>query len=213
MKKIAIVGAGGLGREIYCMIQAINRVEPTWEFIGFFDDSKPMGSYNEYGEFLGNVDMINEFNEPLDIVIAIANGSTIEKIVNKIKNVNISFPNLIYPDISFADINNLSIGIGNIIGGKSTISCNCKINNFNIFNGRTSMGHDTTIGSYNTIMPSVSISGEVTIGDYNFVGVNAVILQQIVIGDNVRIGAGSVIIRKTQNNMLYVGNPAVKMNF
>lgn len=212
MKKIAIVGAGGLGREVYCIIQAINKIELTWEFIGFFDDGKPIGSCNEYGEVLGGVEAINDVKEPLDIVIAIGNGSVVEKIVNKIKNLYVNFPNIIAPDTIFYDRQSLKMGYGNIIGSRSLFSCNVELVNFNLINGYISLGHDVKIGSFNTIMPSVSISGEVTMGNCNFIGVNAAILQQIAIGKNVRIGAGSVVIRKTQDNMLYVGNPAVKMN-
>ena len=58
---------------------------------------------------------------------------------------------------------------------------------------------------------SVNISGGVEIGDYNFMGVSSVILQQIKVGSGVRIGAGSIVIRKTQDNNLYIGNPAVRV--
>ncbi|MDR1459358.1 MAG: serine acetyltransferase, partial [Bacteroidales bacterium] len=47
MKDIAIYGAGGLGREIACLIRHINENEPTWNLIGFFDDGKAKGSSNE----------------------------------------------------------------------------------------------------------------------------------------------------------------------
>lgn len=39
MKKIAIFGAGGFGREVATMIQQINFVDKKWTFIGFFDNS------------------------------------------------------------------------------------------------------------------------------------------------------------------------------
>ena len=38
MKKIAIYGAGGFGREVACLLNKINEVEPTWDLVGFFDD-------------------------------------------------------------------------------------------------------------------------------------------------------------------------------
>ena len=38
MKKIAIFGAGGFGREVKWLIDDINEIQPNWEFIGFFDD-------------------------------------------------------------------------------------------------------------------------------------------------------------------------------
>ena len=38
MKDIAIFGVGGFGREVLALIQDINRVEPQWNIVGFFDD-------------------------------------------------------------------------------------------------------------------------------------------------------------------------------
>ena len=43
MKDIAIYGFGGFGREVACVIQAINEIEPTWNLIGFFDDGQVVG--------------------------------------------------------------------------------------------------------------------------------------------------------------------------
>ena len=43
MKDIAIFGVGGFGREVLTLIQDINKVEPTWNVIGFFDDGYEIG--------------------------------------------------------------------------------------------------------------------------------------------------------------------------
>jgi len=213
MKDIAIYGAGGFGREIACLIRIINQNEPTWNLIGFFDDALPKDTVNEYGSVLGNIDILNNWDSELAVTLAIGNPTVLKKIVEKISNKNIYYPNIISPDIIYLDKSSLTIGIGNIICSRCLFSCNVNIGDFNIFNGYIPMGHDTIIGSYNVFMPSVNVSGEVNIGDCNFIGVSSVILQQLKIGNNVRVGAGSVIIKKTQDNTLYVGNPAVKMEF
>ena len=213
MKNIAIYGAGGFGREIACLIQRINMVEATWNFVGFFDDGLTKGASNTYGTVLGCMDDLNNWNGELAIVVAIGNPVVLKMIIEKIANPKIYFPNIISPDLIYLDESSLEMGKGNIICPRCLLSCNVKIGNFNIFNGYIPIGHDTSIGSYNVIMPSVNISGEVVIGDCNFMGVSSAILQQIKMGHNVRVGAGSVIIRKTKDNTLYVGNPAIKMEF
>ncbi len=43
MKKIAIYGAGGFGREVAFLIDDINKVNLQYEFIGYFDDGKEKG--------------------------------------------------------------------------------------------------------------------------------------------------------------------------
>ena len=61
MKKVAIYGAGGFGREVACLINKINEKSLEWDFIGFFDDGKEKGAKNEYGEVLGGLLELNSF--------------------------------------------------------------------------------------------------------------------------------------------------------
>lgn len=212
MKDIAIYGAGGFGREVACLLHRINNeVEPTWHLIGFFDDGLNVGDKNEYGEVLGGIDALNNWNKPLAVALAIGSPKVIERIHNKVKNPNIDFPNIIAPDTLWLDRDNATIGKGNIICARCFISCNVHIGNFNILNGYITVGHDTTIGDFNTIMPAVKISGGVNIGRRNFLGVNSVILQYKSIGNDTTIGVSSVVLRNTKDGCTYVGNPAKKI--
>ncbi|RHJ49829.1 NeuD/PglB/VioB family sugar acetyltransferase [Bacteroides sp. AM10-21B] len=213
MKDIAIYGAGGFGREVACLLNRINEVEPQWNLIGFFDDGKEIGAVNEYGKVIGGMDMLNTWNSPLAIIIAIGSPKVIEKIVNRIENPNIDFPNIFAPDTIFMDKNNVFFGRGNLICTGCLFSCNVKIGNFNTFNGFVTIGHDTSFGDFNSVMPAVRISGEVNIGSRNFLGVASVVLQRIKIGNDTVIGANSTILRRTKDGYTYVGNPAnvVKM--
>ena len=208
MKDIAIFGAGGFGREIACLINLINKETPTWNFIGFFDDGKEKGCKNEYGDILGGINDLNEWQTPLAVVIAIGNPKAVKHIAENIENEQIEYPNIIAPNTIFLDRNNIEFGKGNVICSSCLFSCNVKVGDFNTFNGYISIGHDVTMGNFNSLMPAVRISGEVTIGDGNFFGVNSVVLQQIKIGNNTKIGANSLIIRKTKDGNTYVCQPA-----
>ena len=207
MEDIAIYGAGGLGREIACLIKKINKEEARWNFIGFFDDGKEPHSWNEYGEVMGGIDVLNAWNRRLNVVIAIGTPGVIRKVADRILNENVSFPNLLW-GLSLSDEDSLSMGKGNIVTGNTVFSCNVKVGDFNLFNGRVVLGHDVSVGSYNVFMPAVRVSGEVEIGDENLFGVGSIILQQLRIGTGVRLGAGSVLMRKPKDGSLYIGNPA-----
>lgn len=214
MYDIAVFGAGGFGKEVACLIRLINQEKEKWNFVGFYDDNPQLkDTKNDYGEVLGGIDELNNYNRPLALVIAIGIPQVLKKVIEKIKNPNISFPNLIAPTTVFLDESSVELGCGNIICSNCLISLRAKIGNFNIFNGYIPLGHDTKIGNYNVIMPSVNISGGAQIGSCNFLGVQSVVLQNIIIGNNTRIGANSVVVHKTKDNNLYMGNPAKKMNF
>lgn len=207
MKDIAIFGAGGFGREVACLINLINKETPTWNLIGFFDDNPELkGKHNEYGEILGGVDVLNEWHTPLSLLIAIGSGTIMKKVVERINNNYIEFPNFFYKP-SFSDENNVKFGKGNIVIS-SYFTCAVSLGDFNVMNGECVFGHDVIIGNYNTFMPGVRVSGEVKVGDECFFGVNSVVLQQIKMGNRVKLGAGSVMMTKPKNDNLYIGVPA-----
>lgn len=214
MKDIAVYGAGGLGKEIAALIQRINAVEARWNLIGFFDDGKEKGSMvSHFGPILGGMEVLNSWERPLDIAIAIGSPSTLKTIRTKITNSNISFPNVISPSMRYIDFETFSIGEGNIIQDGCWASIDVTIGNYNIFNGEVVFGHDVAVGDYNVLMPDIRLSGEVTVGECNLIGVGAIIVQQIRIGNNVTIGSGAVVFTKPRNGNTYIGNPAKVFRF
>ena len=208
MNNIAIYGAGGFGREVACIINAVNQVTPTWRLIGYFDDGRPSGTSNYYGNVIGNLESLNNYPEQLAVVMAIASPKILESLTQKMTRDNICFPNIIAPNVLFFDENSIEWGYGNVLGFGVRISCGAKFGNFNLLNGCVSIGHDVAIGNYNVIQPETRISGETVIGDSNFFGVRSSVLQRLNIGNNTRIGAGSVVMRNTIDGKLYFGNPA-----
>lgn len=214
MKDIAIFGAGGLGREIYCLIRDINfsSSEPKWNFVGFFDDSIEKNTrIGDFGFCLGGVEELNYWADPIDICVAIGNPNSVKHVVDRVYNDNVRYPNIISPKVTFNDIDSFKIGQGNIIQSNCIFSCDVTIGNFNLFNGSVVLGHDCRMGNYNTIMPAVRISGEVSIGDFNFFGVGSIVLQQLTVRNRIRLGAGSVLMTKPKEGALYLGIPAKMM--
>ena len=214
MNKIAIYGAGGFGREVYCLIQKINAVSPQWDVIGFFDDGKSKGEpVGHYGSVLGGIAEVNDWREPLAVVIAVGSTENMKRIAEGIRNPVVTFPNIIHPEVIYADESSLSMGKGNIVQRGSAFSCDVRIGDFNVFNGGTVLGHDVVMGSYNMLMPAVRISGSTIVGDSNFFGINSIVLQGKTIGNGITLSAGSVLMKKPKDGKLYIGNPAKLMEF
>jgi sugar O-acyltransferase (sialic acid O-acetyltransferase NeuD family) len=209
MESIAIYGAGGFGKEVACLINAVNGVRNEWNFVGFFDDNQSLkDSSNYYGRILGGMEVLNSWETPLSVVMAIANPKILELLVGRISNSKIVFPNLLAPDVLFLDKGNIELGQGNVIGFRCFISCNVSLGNFNLMNIDVFMGHDSTIGSFNVFNPSVRISGEVTIGNSNSFGLSSSVLQQKCIENENVIAPHSAVYKDISVSGLYAGNPA-----
>jgi len=215
MKDIAIYGAGGLGREVACLIRQINEVEPQWNLIGYFDDDETIWGkpVSHFGNCLGGIDALNNYPEELAVVLAMGSPKAVKTVYGKVTNEHIGFPNLIHPTFRVNDPETFRIGKGNIIQGLCILTCDVSIGDFNVMNGQNVLGHDVKIGNFNALMPGVRISGGTTVGDLNFFGVCSIVLQQLKIGNQIRLSPGSVLMTKPKDGCLYMGNPAKKIEF
>ena len=214
MKDIAIFGAGGFGKEVASLIKWINKENPTWNLVGFFDDGVEKGTkISHFGEVLGGMAELNAWATPLDLTIAIGSPQSLRKVRERIDNAQISFPNVIAPNLGISDTKTFHIGKGNIVGNGCGVSVDVTIGDFNILNADIVLGHDAKIGNYNVLMPDIRVSGEVKIGECNLIGVGSIILQQIKVGNDVHLGAGAVLMTKPKDGCTYIGNPAKLFKF
>lgn len=211
MKKIAIIGAGGFGREVKMLIDQINQQKKKYDIIGFFDDKEYTENINGL-PYLGKLSEIDNVDFPLSLVISIADPKTKKKIYNTLKNGNIDFPNLIHPSVLIGE-DDVELGIGNIICAGTIITVNIKIEDFVILNLSCTVGHDTTIKSYSSFMPSVNISGEVVIHEGVYVGTGAKIINLLEIGEYTIVGAGAVVSKTLPAKCTAVGIPAKPIKF
>lgn len=215
VKKIAIYGAGGLGREVAGGIQRINNSgKANWELVGFYDDAIEQGTIiSHYGTVLGGMEELNAVKEPLALAIAVGTPKSRKLIMERITNTNIYFPNLIAPSFRILDSLTFRMGQGNIIQDNCSVTCDVEIGNFNVLNGSNAMGHDVKVGDFNVMMPGVRLSGEAQAGNCNLFGADSVVLQRVRIGNDVTLGAGSVLMTKPKDGYTYIGVPAKKFDF
>lgn len=212
MRKIAIFGAGGFGREVKLIIDAINLKKTEYEFIGFFDDGFSKGTIVNDFPVLGGINELNTYAENLDLAIAIGNPTTKKRIIEQLHNQNINFPTLIHPSAIISN-DYVQIERGTIICAGNILTCNINVGEFVILNLCCTVGHDTKIGSYSSFMPSVNISGEVVINESVYVGTGAKIINQLEIGENTVVGAGAVVSKSLPANCTAVGIPAKPIKF
>ena len=207
MKDIVIIGAGGFGREVKTLIDAINQQKPTYVFNGYYDDGFEKGVLINGYEVLGSISELNEASSRLSVVIAIGDPKIKKSILDQLSNTNLVFPTLIHPSVIKSE-DEVSIGKGSIICAGNILTCNIEIGEYVILNLMCTVGHDTIIKDYSSFMPSVNISGEVIIHESVYVGTGAKIINQLEIGENTIVGAGAVVSKSLPSNCTAVGIPA-----
>lgn len=211
MKKIAIFGAGGFGREVKMLIDQINAKNPVWEFIGYFSDDFS-GTKVDTTHQLGGTEALNQYSDALNLVVAIGSPDVKRRIISKITNKNIVFPSLIHPNVVIGG-SNVTIGNGCIICAGNILTVDLQLGNHIILNLSCTVGHDTLIGDYCSFMPGVNISGEVNIMEAVYVGTGAKIINQLEIGRNTIVGAGAVVSKSLPADCTAVGIPAKPIKY
>ena len=211
MKDLIILGASGFGREVAWLTERINDNTPTWNLLGFMDDSEDMqGKIINGYKVLGKTADIKKYSDAY-FVVAVGSSKIREKIVNNMKavNPNVKFGTLIDPSVVISSL--VTIGEGTIICAHSIITVNIAIGSHVIINLDCTIGHDAVLHNYVTLNPSVNVSGNTDIGHATEFGTGSQIIQGKSVSDYNIIGAGAAVIRDIKEPGTYVGVPAKKI--
>ncbi len=201
MSNFVIVGGGGFGRETAWMIQELGG-----RVAGFFDDYLPEGVQVDQVPVMGSVAQLNEQTERLNVVVAIADPQARQKVVSRLHNPLLRFPNVVHPTARLGFNNKM--GKGCIVTAGVICTTHVSLGDFVIVNLGTTIGHDTTIGSYSSLMPQAAIAGNVRVEMGVFVGSHACVLQQRRLGARCTVGAGAVVTRDVAEGTIVKGVPA-----
>lgn len=211
LKKIIIVGAGGMGGDTQWLIERINQVSETYQLLGYIDDGIAEGTMINGFPVLGGMQVLKTVSEPTSVAFAIGNPGVRKKLREMTaENPYLNYPNLIDPSVIMSD--RVQLGEGNIICASVILTMNPVIGDFNLICNRSIVGHDDRIANYNTLYPGVLLSGNVTLEEQIELGTGSQVIQGLQIGKNVVIGAGGTVIRNIREAGTYVGTPVRKVN-
>ena len=201
---ILIYGAGGLGKEVLSLVRALNNFEP----LGFIDDGLRKDTVIKSLKVLGGLDILNSFQTPVNLVLAIGDSASKSILVKMIDPSRVYFPVLVHPSVILQEEAAITIGEGSVITAGCILTTDIAIGSHVLINLNSTIGHDVTIGSFSSIMPGVNVAGAVKIGDGVLVGSGSNILNGVTVGNFSKIGMGSVVIWDVAADITVAGVPA-----
>lgn len=210
MKKLYIVGAGGLGRQIAWIVERINEKEASWNLAGFIDDDTVLKGQVLNGiPVVGGIDALSQLEGPVWLVTALGSVRTRKAVVDRICSIgrdDIHFATLIDPSVIISKW--VEIGEGSVICAGSIVTVNITIGKHVLVNWDCTVGHDSTLGDFCTLSPSSNICGNVHLGQLVDIGVGAQVIQGHNIVSKTTVGAGAVVTKDITDSGIYVGVPA-----
>jgi len=206
MAPIVILGAGGFGREVLDVIEAINLVERKWSFAGFLDDGDPDEELlaQRKAKHLGPIDVLA--NLDVEYVIGIGSSEARARIDSVIAATGLNAAILVHPSatVGSEDV----IGAGTIVCAHASITTHVTMGRHVQVNPGCTIGHDAVLEDFVTVLPGAAISGNVVLRKGATVGARAVVLQGLEIGEGATLGAGAVVTESVRNGSTVVGVPA-----
>ena len=205
-KQLIVVGAGGLGREVFQYAQDVFGKDAETEVLGFLDDNpEALAGKPLEGKILGNT---AEFCvEPQHrFVIGVGDPALRQALAKQLAARGALFTRVIHPLGYVAST--ARIGDGCVLAPYVFVGAGAQIGMHVVLNARVSVGHDAVLAEHCVLSPHCVVGGASHLGKAVFMGSSATVVPQRSIGAGSKIAAGAVLLHDVPAGALAVGNPA-----
>lgn len=206
MKKLIIVGAGGMGRSVFCIATGSLGYGKDFMIKGFIDDDlNSLEGFENYPPILGTIDGY-EIDKDDVFVCSIGRTKTKRVVCEKLKARGANFQTLIHKTAIVRQ--NAKIGDGCIIADYASVGADCTIGENTLVQTFSIAAHDCKIGNYVRIDTHATCVGGVVVEDCATIHTSAVVSHKVVVGEGAVVAACSFVIKKVKPNTTVYGNPA-----
>ncbi len=202
MKKIAIYGAGRLGRQVYHLLK---NYCVDYEVLGFVDDTKKDGI-----EIIDGYKTIGSLNKtskeprfgPEKIFLAFAIGyknmMARQDAFGRAKELGYRFINILHPRSMVEP--NVKLGEGIIILAGCILDQYVVVGDNNYFDIGVRIGENSEIGENNYFSSGAVMGGYVKVAQGCFLGMDVTVVNDIEIGENSFVNAKTLVYKNVEEN-------------
>jgi len=213
VQPLVIIGAGGHGREVLDVVEAVNHLSSRFDVIGIVADHADDALLARRGSrCLGTLDQLvgGDLAEvPTDAVVVLAVGDPASRLGLAERCAAAGFgvaPALVHPGATVgADVR---LGDGAVLAAGAHVTTNVTIGRHVQVNVAAVVSHDSVIGDHATLSPGVLVNGSVTVGEGAFLGTGVIVTPGRVVGPWAVVGAGAVVVHDLPAGVTATGVPA-----
>lgn len=209
-KPLFIIGAGGFGREVFSIVQALTDAGGERYDVAFIDDAPSALNLDKVealgSRVAGGVESLVARTEPFATVVAIGSNAAREAVVARLESSPVSYPILVHPDTTIG--RNVEFAEGAVIAAGARLSTAIRIGRHVHVDQNAAIGHDVVLRDFCRLNPQSCVSGTVTIGERTRIGAAATVLQDLEVGPDATVGAGAVVVRNVSSGATVKGVPA-----
>lgn len=206
LRKLVIIGAGGLGRETLAWARESDGFETEWTIKGFLDDRlDALAGKNTPSAVIAR--LADYQPQPGDVFIcAIGRPALRRKVQEQVEARGGEFVNVIHRTVVFAD--NVALGRGVLLCPYVIVSANATVGDGVAVNLHSSIDHDAVLGKWCQINCHCDVTGGVVLEDEVFMGSHASVLPGVRVGARAIIGGAALVNRDVPPGKTAIGVPA-----
>ena len=195
MKPLRIIGAGGHGRVLADIAQAMGYMD-----IAFLDAKFPNLTRSGIWDVIGTP---TDIGDSAEYALGVGHNQTR---ISLLESFTADLVTLIHPSSTVSP--HAEIGAGSVICAGALIGAFARLGQGCIVNTGASVDHDCVLADGVHISPGVSLGGGVFVGARTWVGIGAVVREYKSIGSDVMVGAGAAVTRDVADGARMGGVPA-----
>jgi sugar O-acyltransferase (sialic acid O-acetyltransferase NeuD family) len=206
MLDLVLIGAGGHGREVLDVVDAINAQRPTYRVVGFLDDGDPDPGLIEGRGY----SILGPSTEApaIGVAFVLSLGSSRDRkaIDGRLRATGLESPVLVHPHATIGP--DVELGPGCVVTAGVRFGNHIRVGRHGHVNMNSTVHHDCVLEDYVTLSPGVHLNGNVVVREGAFFGTAATVIPGHEIGAWATIGAGAVVVRDVAAGVTAVGVPA-----
>lgn len=209
-EQLTVIGAGGFGREVIDVADAMRSAGTADYEVGVVDDHPTPENLERLktrrASYLGTVEEFLAKSPTGWYVVGIGSPEVRQRLAALCDGAGLRPATLIHPSATqgFA----VSVGAGSVICAGVRMTTNISLGSHVHVNLNATVGHDTVIGDFVSINPLASISGDCVIDSGVLVGVAGVVLNGLTVGAGATVGGSACVVRDVPPGVTVKGVPA-----
>lgn len=209
MRDLVIVGAGGHGRELLDIVEAMNADRSRWNVLGFLaaDDPHPERVAARGLEILGDTPTMERL--ACDYVVGIGHPPTRRRVDEKLQRAGGTPVSLRHPSAVVGGAT--TMGDGYVLAANAVVTTNVVLGRSVHVNVGSTVAHDCRLGDYTILAPGVHLAGAITTGEGVDIGVGASVRPGTTLGAGAVVGAGAAVVADVEPGAVVAGVPARRL--
>ena len=205
-RRLAILGAGDLGRQLAHHARAVPELQPEV----FFDDLH-RGKTVDGIEVRGGLDEAaaqygrGRFDAAL-VAIGYRHPELRARTCESLLRAGIPLARLVHPSCHVDPT--AELGEGAVLYPGCVVDQGVEIGANALLNLGCVIAHHSRVGDHSFLGPGVRLAGGVEVGAGSFLGIATVVIDHVRLGPSTRTGGGAVVVRDHPGHGLLVGVPA-----